>query len=152
MKYTVEKFITLILDRTITGPSTPIFLFGTPGSGKTDLLSHLAYLGEVLGRKVQNINTEDLITDMVQHIGAGLNKTFRAGFYNTPLDIFILDDISLIAGKDSTQQEVGKILSGISGIVVVASQVPVEYFNDLGLKFEVATIAVDENGDRYIEF
>jgi len=153
MKYTVEKFITLILDRTITGPYTPIFLFGTPGSGKTELLSNLAYLGEVLGKRVRFEKTAQLITDMVQHISTGLNRTFRAGFHNNPLDIFILDDISLIAGKESTQEEVGKILAGMNGIVVVASQLPMKHFNDIGLNFQVATLSVDRGtGELYIEF
>jgi chromosomal replication initiator protein len=83
----------------------PLFIYGNSGLGKTHLL--LA-IGHSLSKsrpetKIAYIKGDDFTNQMVQSIQAGTGEEFRQKYRN--VDLFLVDDIQFIAGKQQTQEE-----------------------------------------------
>ena len=83
----------------------PLFLYGPPGVGKTHLLYAIA-------NKVRKVNPDanivyikgdQFINELISAIKSGNNLAFRTKYREA--DLFLVDDIQFIAGKDSTQDE-----------------------------------------------
>ncbi len=70
----------------------PLFIYGESGLGKTHLLYAIAH-------KIHDAFTNELI----QAIREGRNQEFREKFRSA--DVFLMDDVQFIAGKDSTMEE-----------------------------------------------
>ena len=83
----------------------PLFLYGPPGVGKTHLLYAIAN-----GIRKQNPNArivyikgDQFTNELIDAIKNGKNIEFRSKYRET--DLFLIDDIQFIAGKEATQEE-----------------------------------------------
>ena len=83
----------------------PLFIYGPPGVGKTHLLYAIAN-----GIRKQNpeakivfIRGEQFTIDLIEAIKTGKNIEFRSKYREA--DLFLIDDVQFIAGKESTQEE-----------------------------------------------
>ena len=83
----------------------PLFIYGPPGVGKTHLLYAIAN-----GIRKQNPNAnivyikgDQFTNELIEAIKSGKNVEFRNKYREA--DLFLVDDIQFIAGKDATQEE-----------------------------------------------
>ena len=83
----------------------PLFIYGPPGVGKTHLLYAIAN-----GIRKSNpdanivyIKGDQFTNELIEAIKSGKNLEFRSKYREA--DLFLVDDIQFIAGKDSTQEE-----------------------------------------------
>ena len=83
----------------------PLFIYGPPGVGKTHLLYAIAN-----GIRKQNpdanivyIKGDQFTNELIDAIANGKNIEFRSKYREA--DLFLIDDIQFIAGKNSTQEE-----------------------------------------------
>ena len=83
----------------------PLFIYGPAGVGKTHLLYAIAN-----GIRKQNANAnivyikgDQFTNELITAIQSGKNIEFRSKYREA--DLFLIDDIQFIAGKDSTQEE-----------------------------------------------
>lgn len=87
------------------GAYNPLFIYGGSGLGKTHLLYAIA---NELRRhnpnlKVVYIKGDQFTNELIDALKAGKNVEFRNKYRGA--DLFLVDDIQFIAGKDSTQEE-----------------------------------------------
>ena len=83
----------------------PLFIYGPPGVGKTQLLYAIAN-GIRKGNPNANIvyiKGDQFTNELVDAIKNGKNIEFRNKYREA--DLFLIDDIQFIAGKESTQEE-----------------------------------------------
>ena len=83
----------------------PLFIYGPPGIGKTHLLYAIA---NGIRKTNPNVNIvyikgDQFTNELIAAIGSGKNIEFRSKYREA--DLFLIDDIQFIAGKDSTQEE-----------------------------------------------
>ncbi len=83
----------------------PLFIYGPPGVGKTHLLYAIA---NGIRKKIPNVNIvyikgDQFTNELVDAIKNSTNIEFRSKYREA--DLFLIDDIQFIAGKDSTQEE-----------------------------------------------
>ena len=83
----------------------PLFIYGPSGVGKTHLLYAIAN-----GIRRQNpdanivyIKGDEFTNELIAAIASGKNVEFRSKYRES--DLFLIDDIQFIAGKESTQEE-----------------------------------------------
>ncbi len=83
----------------------PLFIYGPPGVGKTHLLYAIAN-----GIRKQNpdanivyIKGDQFTNELIAALQSGRNIEFRSKYREA--DLFLIDDIQFIAGKESTQEE-----------------------------------------------
>lgn len=83
----------------------PLFIYGPAGVGKTHLLYAIAN-----GIRKQNNNAnivyikgDQFTNELIDAIKSGKNVEFRSKYREA--DLFLIDDIQFIAGKESTQEE-----------------------------------------------
>ena len=83
----------------------PLFIYGPPGIGKTHLLYAIAngIRKTAPETKIVYIKGDEFTNDLIKAIGSGRNIEFRSKYREA--DLFLIDDIQFIAGKDSTQEE-----------------------------------------------
>lgn len=83
----------------------PLFIYGESGLGKTHLLyaiAHKIHAGNPNFRIVY-IKGDSFTNELIQAIREGRNQEFREKF--RAADVFLMDDVQFIAGKDSTMEE-----------------------------------------------
>jgi len=83
----------------------PLFIYGESGLGKTHLL--YAIRTELKKRhpdfRIVYVRGADFTNELITAIQTGKNLEFREKYRNS--DLFLVDDIQFIAGKQSTQEE-----------------------------------------------
>ena len=83
----------------------PLFIYGNSGLGKTHLLLAIGhYIQENdPSKKIAYIKGDDFTVQMVKAIKDNTGEEFRSKYRN--VDLFLVDDIQFIAGKQATQNE-----------------------------------------------
>ena len=83
----------------------PLFLYGQSGLGKTHLLYAIANRIQQKHPEynIVYIRGEQFTNEFIQAVRSGKNFEFRDKYRNA--DLFLMDDIQFIAGKDATQEE-----------------------------------------------
>ena len=83
----------------------PLFLYGESGLGKTHLLYAIAHTVHQKhpDYKIVYIKGDTFTNELIQAIREGRNQEFREKYRGA--DIFLMDDVQFIAGRDSTQEE-----------------------------------------------
>ena len=83
----------------------PLFIYGPPGVGKTHLLYAIANGIRKMdpNANIVYIKGDQFTNELITAIREGKNIEFRNKYREA--DLFLVDDIQFIAGKDSTQEE-----------------------------------------------
>ena len=83
----------------------PLFIYGPPGVGKTHLLYAIAndIRRNNAEANIVYIKGDQFTNELIDAIQSGRNIEFRNKYREA--DLFLIDDIQFIAGKDSTQEE-----------------------------------------------
>ncbi len=83
----------------------PLFIYGPPGVGKTHLLYAIAngIRKKNSEAKIVYIKGDEFTNELIDAIQSGTNLSFRNKYREA--DLFLIDDIQFIAGKNSTQEE-----------------------------------------------
>jgi chromosomal replication initiator protein len=84
----------------------PLFIYGATGLGKTHLMQAIAHA--VLERypnfQVAYMGAEQFINEVIESIHSRTMPDFRRQ-YRTDVDIFLVDDVHFLEGKEMTQEE-----------------------------------------------
>lgn len=108
----------------------PLFIYGNSGLGKTHLLMAI---GQQIrdnnpGAKIAYVKGDEFTNQMVHSIQAGTAEEFRKKYRN--VDLFLVDDIQFIAGKESTQEEFFHTFNNIyeagHQIVITSDRPPID--------------------------
>ena len=83
----------------------PLFIYGDSGLGKTHLLYAIAHKihQNHPDYRIVYIKGDSFTNELIQAIREGRNQEFREKFRSA--DVFLMDDVQFIAGRDSTQEE-----------------------------------------------
>ena len=83
----------------------PLFIYGPPGVGKTHLLYAIAngIRKEKTDANIVYIKGDQFTNELIAAIQNGRNIEFRSKYREA--DLFLIDDVQFIAGKESTQEE-----------------------------------------------
>mgnify|MGYP004668646083 FL=1 len=88
------------------GAYNPLFIYGQSGLGKTHLLHAIAHRvrQHQPGFRIVYIKSEDFVNELITNLRRGLDmQEFRDKYRN--VDLFLMDDVQFIAGKDSSEEE-----------------------------------------------
>lgn len=108
----------------------PLLIYGNSGLGKTHLLLAIGqYISENQpDASIAYIKGDEFTIQMVNSIQTGRTEEFRQKYRN--VDLFLMDDIQFIAGKESTQEEFFHTFNNIyeagHQIVITSDRPPVE--------------------------
>ncbi len=108
----------------------PLFIYGNSGLGKTHLL--LAIGSEIHEQnpeaKIAYIKGDEFTNQMIRSIKEGTAEEFRQKYRN--VDLFLVDDIQFISGKEATQEEFfhtfNKIYEASHQIVITSDRPPMD--------------------------
>lgn len=81
----------------------PLFIYSTPGLGKTHLLQAIAQRAGGTGRNVLYVTSEQFTNEFITAIANGRGDEFRRRYRSVRL--LLVDDIQFLAGKGRTQEE-----------------------------------------------
>ena len=108
----------------------PLFIYGNSGLGKTHLLFSI---GQSIhekdnSKKIAYLKGDEFTNQMVAAIIDGSTEEFRKKYRN--VDLFLVDDIQFIAGKQSTQEEFFHTFNNIyeagHQIVITSDRPPID--------------------------
>ena len=108
----------------------PLFIYGNSGLGKTHLLLSIGqYIREHYPeKKIEYIKGDDFTNQMVRALKQGAAEEFRTRYRN--VDLFLVDDIQFIAGKERTQEEFFHTFNNLyeagKQIVITSDRPPME--------------------------
>ncbi len=113
----------------------PILLYGGSGLGKTHLMQSIGnyiYKSKKGKVKIAYINTESLLNEFTGSLKNNSTQKFKNKYRN--LDVFLLDDIYFLQGKEGLQQEVFYIFDAINqkkGQMVFTCDRPINELKDI---------------------
>ena len=83
----------------------PLFIYGESGLGKTHLLYSIAHAihADHPDYKIIYVKGDAFTNELISAIREGRNQEFRDKYRGA--DVFLMDDVQFIAGRDSTQEE-----------------------------------------------
>ena len=83
----------------------PLFIYGESGLGKTHLLYAIAHKihASFPNYRIVYIKGDSFTNELIQAIREGRNQEFREKYRYA--DVFLMDDVQFIAGKESSQEE-----------------------------------------------
>ena len=83
----------------------PLFIYGESGLGKTHLLYSIAHTihGDHPDYRIIYVKGDAFTNELIAAIREGRNQEFRDKYRGA--DVFLMDDVQFIAGRDSTQEE-----------------------------------------------
>ncbi len=88
------------------GAYNPLFIYGQSGLGKTHLLHAIAnqvHANQPAWR-ILYVQSEDFVNELIGNLRRGIDmQGFRDKYRN--VDLFLMDDVQFIAGKDSSEEE-----------------------------------------------
>ena len=108
----------------------PLFIYGQSGLGKTHLLYAIANRIQQKhpDYNIVYIKGDQFINEFIEAVRSGKNFEFRDKYRNA--DLFLIDDIQFIAGKESTQEEFFHTFNALHEnnrqIVLTSDRVPSE--------------------------
>ena len=84
----------------------PLFIYGATGLGKTHLMQAIAHavLEKYPGTRVHYFGAEQFINEVIESIHARTMSEFRRRYRND-VDLFLVDDVHFLEGKEMTQEE-----------------------------------------------
>lgn len=88
------------------GAYNPLFIYGQSGLGKTHLLHAIANRVRQLrpGYRICYVQSEDFVNELIGNLRRGIDmQGFRDKYRQ--VDLFLMDDVQFIAGKDSSEEE-----------------------------------------------
>lgn len=109
----------------------PLLIYGS--EGKTHLLKAIRnyILATDKTRKVLYSTAEELMSEMLGNLRLNKIGRFRSILRN--IDVLLLDDIQLLAGKERTQEELFHAFDALFGlnkqIVIASDRLPIRYLN-----------------------
>jgi len=145
-KYTFENFVigtnnniahaaSVAVSENLGSFNNPLFLYGGSGLGKTHLLHAIANHTQSLNPdlKIMYVTTEEFVNDYVNSmLSRHTNKKAVQDFkdkYRT-IDLFLVDDIQFVGGKDSSQDEFFHTFNALyennKQIVLTSDRLPAE--------------------------
>ncbi len=157
-KYTFENFVVGASNHIAHGAAlavanqrkhyNPLFIYGGVGLGKSHLVNAIGH--RILGRrpelKVAYLASESFMNELIVSLRRDRMDEFKARFRN--IDVFILDDVEFIAGKERTQEEFFHTFNSLYGshkqIIITSNKFPKEIpdlENRLRNRFECGLIA-----------
>ena len=106
----------------------PLFLYGGVGLGKTHLIQAIG--NEILKnhpkKKIAYVSCEHFTNDYVTSISNGKTNEFKKKYRG--VDVFLIDDIQFLSGKEGTQEEFfhtfNALHQGNRQIVITSDRVP----------------------------
>ncbi len=115
-EYTFERFVVgnsnkfahaaaIAVAEKPAGSYNPLFIYGESGLGKTHLLyaiAHTIHKAHPTYRIVY-IRGDAFTNELIHAIREGKNQDFREKYRSA--DVFLMDDVQFIAGRESTQEE-----------------------------------------------
>ncbi len=81
----------------------PLYIYSTPGLGKTHLLQAIAQRAAQGNKDVLYVTSEQFTNDFITSIAQNRGDEFRRRYRS--LKVLLVDDIQFLAGKDKTQEE-----------------------------------------------
>lgn len=109
----------------------PLFIYGATGLGKTHLMQAIAHA--VIQREPQTrvlyVGAEQFINEVIESIHGRTMPEFRRR-YRTDVDLFLVDDVHFLEGKEMTQEEFfhtfNALYEGNKQIVLTSDRPPKE--------------------------
>lgn len=88
------------------GAYNPLFIYGQSGLGKTHLLHAIANRvhDHHPDYRILYIKSEDFVNELITNLRRGVDMQEFRNKYRT-VDLFLMDDVQFIAGKDSSEEE-----------------------------------------------
>lgn len=113
----------------------PLYIYGGPGLGKTHIMQAIGHyiIKNRPDLKVLFITAEEFVNDVVNALARGDEKTKKMNKFRKKyreVDVLLIDDIQLIAGKTRTEEEVFNTFNTLHGagkqIVITSDRTPKE--------------------------